>query len=275
MLERLTKNFRELLKRFEGASCPLCSVLKWREQQRLERLRASGVSTRVLCGPHLEMALSALTIGTTRARLTRSAIESVLAGRSDCEVCSWLCQVELRLVRAIRRLDAGMRFQKALESAPLFCRRHVKVIAEQNAGVNFAHVQKAKLLHLRNALAQAELRNSAELESLISKTLAYLAASVEEEPSVEVRDSSDSTETDAAEFGRWEDARQLKHLSDLESEAASLRYRNAMLAEENRRLKLAHAAGEALRRDLEHDREQCIAAAKAQDPNSAKSSTRS
>lgn len=275
MLERLTKNFRELLKRFEGASCPLCSVLKWREQQRLERLRASGVSTRVLCGPHLEMALSALTLGSARARLTRSAIESVLAGRSDCEVCSWLCQVELRLVRAIRRLDGGMRFQKALESAPLFCRRHVKAIAEQNSGVNFAHVQKAKLLHLRNALAQAELRNSAELESLISKTLAYLAASVEEEPSVEVRDSSDSTETDAAEFGRWEDARQLKHLSDLESEAASLRYRNAMLAEENRRLKLAHAAGEALRRDLEHDREQFIAAAKAQDPNSAKSSTRS
>ncbi|MFZ1887583.1 MAG: hypothetical protein WAU33_06100 [Candidatus Binataceae bacterium] len=127
---------------------------------------------------------------------------------------------------------------------------------------------------MRNALAQAELRNSAELESLISKTLAYLAAPVEQEPASEVLDSSDSTESDAAEFGRWEDARQLKHLSDLESEAASLRYRNATLAEENRRLKLAHAAGEALRRDLEHDREQFIAAAKAQDPNSVKSSNR-
>lgn len=274
MLELLTKNFRELLKKFEGASCPLCSVLKWREQQRLERLRASGVSTRVLCGPHLEMALAALAIRTARARLARSAIESVLAGRPDCEVCSWLCQIELRLVRAIRGLDGGMRFQKALESAPLFCRRHVKAIAEQNAGANFAHVQKAKLLLLRNALAQAELRNSEELESLISKTLAYLAAPVDQASSAEVLEFSDSTESDAAEFGRWEDARQLKHLSDLESEAASLRYRNATLAEENRRLKLAHAAGEALRRDLEHDREQFIAAAKAQDPNSVKSSNR-
>jgi hypothetical protein len=274
VLERLTKNFRELLKKFEGASCPLCSVLKWREQQRLERLRASGVSTRVLCGPHLEMALSALTIRTARARLTRSTIESVLAGRSDCEVCSWLRQIELRLLRAIRRLDGGMRFQKALESAPLFCRKHARAIGEQNAAVNFTHVQKAKLLRLRNALAQAELRNSAELESLISKTLAYLAAPVEQEPSAEVLDSSDSTESEVAEFGRWEDAHQFKHLSDLESEAASLRYRNAMLAEENRRLKLAHAAGEALRRDLEHDREQFIAVAKAQDPNSVKSSNR-
>ena len=76
-------------------------------------------------------------------------------------------------MRAIRRLDGGMRFQKALESAPLFCRKHARAIGGQNAAVNFAHVQKARLLRLRNALAQAELRNSAELESLISKTLAY------------------------------------------------------------------------------------------------------
>ena len=154
-----------------------------------------------------------------------------------------------------------MRFQKALESAPLFCRKHARAIGEQNAAVNFAHVQKARLLRLRNALAQAESRNSAELESLISKTLAYLAAPVEQEPASEVLDSSDSTESDAAEFGRWEDARQLKHLSDLRASGKPALSQRT-LAKENRRLKLAHAAGEALRRDLEHDREQFIAAAR-------------
>jgi len=51
-----------------------------------------------------------------------------------------------------------------------------------------------------------------------------------------------------------------------------LRYRNAVLSEENRRFKLAQTAGEAIRRDLEHDREQLLAAAKQLNLNLLKSS---
>lgn len=270
MLERLTKNFRELLKSFAGTLCPLCALLNRREKDEVERLRPGG-----LCGLHLEMALLAVTSPAARARAARSAIESVLADRSNCEVCSRLSQIELRLARAIRRFDGGMRFQKALESAPLFCRNHATAIAENDAAGTFAQVQRAKLLHLRDALAQAELRNSAELESLILTALTYLAAPLQQEPPpMEVHDSSDCTEYEAAEFERWEEARQFKHLADLESEAAGLRYRNAVLSEENRRLKLAHVAGEAIRRDLEHDRAQLLAAAKEQDAKPLKFSSR-
>jgi hypothetical protein len=275
VLERLIPNFRELLKQFAGSSCPMCAVLKRREQEEIERVRSSSASTRVLCGPHLEMALFAVASPMARVRVTRSAIESVLADRSDCDVCSRLSQIELRLARAIRRLDGGMRFRKALESAPLFCRKHAGIVAKQDVAVNFAQVQRAKLLHLRDALAQAELRNGAEMESLILTALTYLAAPLQQEPPpVEVHDSSDCTENEAAEFERWEEARQFKHLADLESEAAGLRYRNAVLSEENRRLKLAHVAGEAIRRDLEHDRAQLLAAAKEQDAKPLKFSSR-
>ncbi len=275
MLERLTKNFLELLKQFGGASCSLCAVLKRREQEEIERVRASGASTRVLCGPHLEMALFAVASPMARARVTRSTIESVLADRSDCDMCSRLGQIELRLARAMRRLDGRMRFKKALESAPLFCRKHAGTVARQGVAVNFAQVQRAKILRLRNALAQAELRNGAEMESLILTALAYLAVPLQQElASVEVQDSSDCTEHEAAEFERWEAARQFKHLADLESEVAGLRYRNAVLSEDNRRLKLSHAAGEALRRDLEHDRAQLLAAVKGENANPPKFSSR-
>jgi hypothetical protein len=168
-----------------------------------------------------------------------------------------------------------MRFTKALESAPLFCRKHVSTVAERDVAVNFAQVQRAKLLHLRDALAQAELRNAADLESLISMTLTYLAAPVEQEPPpAEVQNSADRIENEAAEFQRWDESRQFKHLADLESEVAGLRYRNAVLSEDNRRLKLAHAAGEAIRHDLEHDRAQLLSAAKGQNANLLKFSNR-
>jgi hypothetical protein len=275
VLERLTKNFRELLKSFAGTSCPLCAVLSRRQQEEVERLRVSEASASVVCGPHLEMILLAVTNPSARARAARSAIESILADRSNCEVCSRLRQIELRLARAIRRLDGGMRFTKALESAPLFCRKHVSTVAEQDVAVNFAQVQRAKLLHLRDALAQAELRNAADLESLISMTLTYLAAPVEQEPPpAEVQNSADRIENEAAEFQRWDESRQFKHLADLESEVAGLRYRNAVLSEDNRRLKLAHAAGEAIRHDLEHDRAQLLSAAKGQNANLLKFSNR-
>lgn len=270
MLERLTENFRELLKHFEGASCPLCSVLKRRELEEAERVRSCSASTGVLCGPHLKMALTAIVGPATRARLTRGAVESFLADKTTCNVCARLSRIELRLARAIRRLDGGMRFRKALESAPLFCRKHEDAVARQGLTVNFVQVQRAKVLHLRDALAQVELFDREGLEALILKVLAYLDRSLEEESPPEIQDPSGDRKEEAAAFERWEEARQFKHLAALESEAASLRYRNTMLSEENRRLKLANVAGEATRRDLERDRAQLLADAKEQDESPRK-----
>ena len=59
---------------------------------------------------------------------------------------------------------------------------------------------------------------------------------------------------------QWDEEQKLVHLSNIESEVASLRYRNAALSEENRRFKLAHAAVEAIRHDLERDRAELRAA---------------
>jgi hypothetical protein len=68
-----------------------------------------------------------------------------------------------------------------------------------------------------------------------------------------------SAETEVCEFVKWDRERQLEYLGKLESEAASLRYRNAVLAEENRALKLARIADQSIRRDLERDREELLA----------------
>jgi hypothetical protein len=165
-----------------------------------------------------------------------------------------------------------MRFRKALEAAPLFCRRHVAAVVTGDYAPDFAQIEKAKVVHLRDALAQAELRNAENLESLISRALAYLAFPAEEGPSVKVEDSDDFADSEAAEFERWDEARLLKHVGDLESEVASLRYRNAVLSEDNRRLKLAQTAGEAIRRDLERDRQELLAT--VQECDLSKSSSR-
>jgi hypothetical protein len=262
MLEYLTQNFRELLRHFEGSSCPLCSVMKQREHAAAQQVRDSGAASEVLCGPHLEISLTAIVNPATRGRVTRTAIESVLADKAGCDVCTRLSRIELRLAGAIRRLDGGMRFRKALESAPLFCRKHQGAVAGQGITVNFEQVQRAKILQLRDALAQAELFNREGLEDLILRALAYLGGPLEEDLPTETQDPAGDGTEEAAEFQRWEETRQFKHLAALESEAASLRYRNAMLHEENRRLKLANVAGEAARRDLERDRAQLLAEAK-------------
>ena len=59
---------------------------------------------------------------------------------------------------------------------------------------------------------------------------------------------------------QWDEEQRMANLGNIESEVASLRYRNAVLAEENRRLKLAYAAVEAIRHDLERDRAALLAA---------------
>jgi hypothetical protein len=270
VLERLKHNFRLLLSAFDGVVCPLCEVRKRLETPEVERLHAKGDLNAALCASHLESYFGCTDDRSTRARVTRRIIETIIAGRPACQVCEYLSRVEERLVRAIRRLDNRMRFRKALEMAPLFCHRHVNLVASDPLAVNFAQVQRAKLQHLRDDLAQAEILKRESLESLTLSAIAYLGGPVLEQPLLQLQDSADAPVAEASEFEKWDDELQLKHLGKLESEAASLRYRNATLSEENRRLRAARVAGEAMRRDLERDRTQLLAAAAERDSNSLK-----
>jgi hypothetical protein len=267
VLERLKHNFRLLLSAFDGVVCPLCEVRTRLEAPEVERLHAKRDLNAALCAKHLESYFGSTDDRFTRARVVRRVIETTIAGRPACQVCEYLSRVEARLAQAIRRLDNRMRFRKALEMAPLFCQRHANIIASDPPAVNFAHVQRAKLQHLRDDLAQAEILNRESLEPLTLSALAYLGRPALEQPLLRLQDSVDESVAAAAEFERWDDELQLKRLGNLESEAASLRYRNAMLSEENRRLKIARVAAEAIRQDLERDRAELMAAAKEHGSN--------
>jgi hypothetical protein len=102
------------------------------------------------------------------------------------------------------RLDNRMRFRKALEVAPLFCRDHESLIAADGLPENFAQVQRTKLQHLRDALAQTALLNREGLESLISSTLAFLGRPEVEQPSSQAQESNESGEHESSEFERWD-----------------------------------------------------------------------
>ena len=105
------------------------------------------------------------------------------------------------------------------------------------------------------------MRNGEDIESLVASALAYLGRPAERLAQLQVQESPEGAKEDTREFERWDENRHFKRLADLESEAAGLRYRNAVLTQENHELKLAHIAGEALRRDLERDRTQLLASA--------------
>jgi hypothetical protein len=82
-------------------------------------------------------------------------------------------------------------------------------------------------------------------------------------------ESEQLAEGAAREFMQWDEEQRMAHLGNIESEVAGLRYRNAVLAEENRRLKLAYAAVEAIRHDLERDRAALLARPKSKQGNRA------
>jgi hypothetical protein len=274
VLERLKHNFRLLLSAFDGVVCPLCDVRARLETPEVERLHARGDLNAALCATHLGSYFGCTDDRSTRARVTRRIIETIIAGRPACQVCEYLSRVEERLARAIRRLDNRMRFRKALEMAPLFCQRHINLVVSDPLAVNFVEIQAAKLRHLRDDLAQAEILNRESLEPLTLSAIAYLGGPVPEQPVLQLQDSADTSAAEASEFEKWDDELQLRHLGKLESEAASLRYRNATLSEENRRLKAARVASEATRRDLERDLAQLLATAEQRDSNPQKSSSR-
>ena len=208
-----------------------------------------------------------------RAILAARLIQRLTAG-FDAKSARGLSQIESRLAGSIRRLDGRMRFTKALQSAPLFCRRHATLVLKVAGSENFAEVQRAKLTHLRNALAKAALLNSEAGEPLIAAALAYFGRPVPADAPLEMEESSACREEAASELERWDEQRHFKRLATLESEAAALRYRNALLSEENHRFKLAHEAVQALREDLERDRAELIAKKNSADSNGIKASNR-
>ena len=273
MLEHLTGHFRILLKEFDGTSCPLCAVVKIRELDQIERVQAKRQSASALSGTHLSMALEQADGLVARARETRDAINNALDGGPRCGVCGVLSRVESRLANSVRRLDGRTRFMIALQSAPLFCQKHASLVFIAGSAPTFAEVQRAKLAHLRDALARAAQVNSEAVEPLIAIALAYFGRSGPEEVRPEMEESSPSGE-EASDLERWDEQRHFKRLAMLESEVAALRYRNAMLSEENRRLKLAHAAVQALREDLERDRADLMAKKNSGDSDGIKSSNR-
>ncbi len=272
MLERLTHNFRLLLRAFGGAVCPLCAAREALERDEIARIRAQAGTSAALCGKHLEAYLAEAGDRVSQAWRTCKALEAVWsAGAPGCRICARLGAAETGLVHSIRRVDAGMRFRKALETAPLFCREHECLIVAGEIPENFAEVQRAKLRSLRDARAQAALCNSDEVKPLISSALAYLGQPAPGRALPDYHDNPvESANAECHIFEAWDNEQQLQHLGDLEAEAASLRYRNAVLSEENRRLKLAHAASEATRRDLEKDRAELLAAKDEIDAGSIK-----
>ena len=157
MLERLTQNFRLFLKAFDGEVCPLCAARTSLESHRIGQARAKGLPNGALCARHLEACSTGSEGLAIRARRARKALESIIAGKPGCPVCDYLTRVETRLAKAIRHLDGRMRFHKALETAPLFCQRHTTLIASDFLPPQFLQIQSAKLRHLRDALAQAEI----------------------------------------------------------------------------------------------------------------------
>lgn len=268
MLERLKHNFRLLLGAFDSVVYPLCDVRARLETPEVEHLYARGDLNAALCATHLGSYFGCTDDRSTRARVTRRIIETIIVGRPTCQVCEYLSRVEERLARAIRRLDSRMRFRKALEMAPLFCQRHVNLVASDPLALNF--VQAAKLQRLRNNLDQVEIFNRESIQLLTQSTIAYPGAPAPEQPVLQLQESADTPAAEASEFEEWDDELQLRHVGKLESEAASLRYRNATLSEENGRLKAAGVASEATRRDLERDLAQLLAAAGERDSNPLK-----
>jgi hypothetical protein len=266
LFERLTCEFRLFLKALDGTACPLCAVQSALERKLSKPARVDQRAGAPLCRRHLDAHLAGLSDRSSKVWYTRAVLEALMGGTQPCAVCARLDAAELRLARSIRRLDARMRFRRALEDAPLFCRRHESLVAADGAAKNFVDVQRVKLEGLRDALAQAVLRGSDEVDALIGSVLAYLGQPcAAQSPTLDTDVSTGSARTEDGLFEAWASARQLQRLGNLEAEAASLRYRTATLSEENRRLKLALAAVEAMCRDLQKDRAELLAAKRGSD----------
>lgn len=267
MLERCSRSFWLFLKALKGPYCALCVVWTTFEQEHLASLDHIGLATDrlPLCGNHLRLGLQLVSERGVRARinLVRAVLGSDVAHKdsrfaSPCEICQSVEAANRGLVAAMRRLDRQIRFEKALQRGPLFCRFHAAEVCTGGAAPNFARIQKDKLKELSDELLQALYRSDRNLlEQLVDDGIRYIEGcrtqrlSPEANQSIELSADETNGAAEGVEFERWDNQQVLKHLSDLETEVAKLRY----LVGENRRLKLAHAAVEAVRGDLERERE--------------------
>ncbi len=169
-------------------------------------------------------------------------------------------------------MEGRIRFEKALESGPPFCSVHIRQVENTVRAERFAQIEHKKVEAMIAQIGQSRLRGGADLKRLIAEAISYLGA-VEGEsagsPSLDAdycaADMDQLAADVAREFAGWDEAKRAVHLNNIESELASLRYRNSVLSEENRRLRLAHTASEAMRQDLERDRKELLAAVKDHD----------
>jgi hypothetical protein len=117
-------------------------------------------------------------------------------------------------------------------------------------------VQYSKLKRLHDELAQALMRNSGNLEQLIARAVAYTDSTPSKRDVTNAETVSISTaDAEVAGFDTWRKPRGLERRNDGDSEVATLRQRNAWLAEENHRLKVACAAEHTMMRNRERKRE--------------------
>lgn len=278
MIGHWAQQFRFFLDALKGEVCPLCVLSQIVETDGIQRIGHKPSKSFALCGEHLARLIASGNVSADRVTLVRSALGASMRrqGGPDCMVCAMVGASVQRLNYAISWLDSRPRFQRALEQAPLFCRRHSFQIAQRRSTANFIHVEQRKVQKLINDLAQAQLRKLPAMDGLIERSVAYLAAVPQVlEPNVSepfektLADFvSDSPDAEVHEFTKWDAERQLEYLGKLESEAASLRYRNRVLTEENRALKIARIAQESIRRDLERDRARFLEERKAQGKDS-------
>jgi hypothetical protein len=259
--------FRMFLMALRGEGCPIRGVLERIESEEAARLARSSGGGRLLCGFHLARVMAALSNEPARVGMTRSTLGAAMNQKEglDCAICKSSERVAERRRWPIRCLDSRVRFQRAIEEAPLFCRAHLQRVGEKSVP-RFHQIQQRKIQKLFNELAQAQMRKRPELELLLDQAVTYSNRSRLPAPSsVSGREPRrDESRQDLIgpalrEFVKWESRRQLEYLGNLEGEAASLRYRNSALAEENRALELARVAEQSIRQELERDRAELLA----------------
>jgi hypothetical protein len=258
------RQFRFFLKALGGADCPLCALADNTARSQIEEMARRPPRRMAVCGAHLSALAGIVAHAASRTALVKAALNNSLDGTGvwafECDICRAVEAAGGRVASIIRLLDRSLRFEKALERGPLFCHRHIARIVGHGRAPAFARIERRKLEELINEISQAQLLRRADLQDLIDKAAAYLGApsGIDRKPPAEAGQFDNGTDglaqAAAHQFAQWEEEQKTVRLDRLESEVASLRYRNAVLSEENRRYKLAHAAVEALRCDLERDR---------------------
>lgn len=165
------------LRALKGSSCPLCVLLAIRTRELL-RSAALRPETELLCSRHVKLVLNHFDEPSALARALRSVLlqSSATTFRADpaCSICASLEHTTTFIARAIQRSDQKPRFRNAINSGPLFCRRHRERLNREGAS-HFARAQPTKLKRLADDLAQLERSPATLKDNSIAQALAYLS----------------------------------------------------------------------------------------------------